>query len=151
MCLPSMIIAWTWIGSVCPQWPQLRSSDECVCSRWWLPRLEVDLYALSDRSHEAQMKVVTLDDDCLDLKWICVPSMTAATKLRWMCLPSMMIAWPWSGSVCPSMIAATKLRWTCLPWMMIAWTWSGSVCLEWSQLSSSDRYECLRWRLPPWT
>jgi hypothetical protein len=45
--------------------------------------------------------VVTLDDDCLNLKWICLPSMTAAMKLRWMCLPSMMIAWTWNGSVCP--------------------------------------------------
>jgi len=47
-----------------------------------LPRLEVDLCALSDRSYEAQVNVFALDDDCLDLKWICMPSMTAATKLR---------------------------------------------------------------------
>jgi hypothetical protein len=44
--------------------------------------LEVDLCALNDRSYQAQLRVSALDDDCLNLKWICVPSMIAATKLR---------------------------------------------------------------------
>jgi hypothetical protein len=101
MCLPSMMIAWTWSGSMFPQWSQIRSSDECVCPRWWLPELEVDLCAFSDISYEAQVNVFALDDDCLNLKWICVPLMIAATKLRWLCLSSMMIAWTWSGSVFP--------------------------------------------------
>jgi hypothetical protein len=43
--------------------------------------LEVDLCALSDRSYQAHMNVLALDDDCLNLKWICVPLMIAATKL----------------------------------------------------------------------
>jgi hypothetical protein len=64
MCLPSMMIAWTWSGSVFPQWSQLLSSDECVA----------------------------LDDDCLNLKWICVPWMIATTQLRPMWVPSMKIA-----------------------------------------------------------
>jgi hypothetical protein len=54
--------------------------------------LEVDQCALRERSYEAQTNVFALDDDCLNLKWTCVPSVNAATKLRWMCLPSMMIA-----------------------------------------------------------
>jgi hypothetical protein len=45
-------------------------------------KLEVDLCAFNDRSYEVQMNVFALDDDCLNLKWICVPSMIAATKLR---------------------------------------------------------------------
>jgi hypothetical protein len=44
--------------------------------------LEVDLRALNDRSYDVQMNESALDDDCLNLKWICVPSMIAATKLR---------------------------------------------------------------------
>jgi hypothetical protein len=47
-----------------------------------LPELEVDLCAFNDRSYEAQMNVLALDDDCLNLKWICVPLMITAVKLR---------------------------------------------------------------------
>jgi len=54
--------------------------------------LEVDLCALNDRSYKGQVNVFALDEDCLNLKWICVPLMIAATELRRMCLPSMMMA-----------------------------------------------------------
>ena len=69
----------------------------------------MDLCALNDRSDEAHMNVFALDDDCLDLKWICVPLNDRSYKaqkvfaldddclnLKWICVPSV--------------IEATKLR-----------------------------------------
>jgi len=61
----------------------------------------VDLYALNDRSYEAQVNVLALDDDCLTLKWICVPLNDRSYKaqmnvsaldddclnLKWICVP----------------------------------------------------------------
>ena len=71
--------------------------------------LEVDLRALIDRRCQAQRNVSALDDDCLTLKWICVPLNDRSYKaqkvfaldddclnLKWICVPSV--------------IEATKLR-----------------------------------------
>jgi hypothetical protein len=97
------------------------------------------------------MNVFAPDEDCLNLKWICVPLMMVATKFRWMCLPSMKIAWTWSGSVCPqwsqlrSSDECVCPRWW-LPGLEV------NVCaLNDRNYAVQTNGECLRWRLPAWT
>jgi hypothetical protein len=75
-----------------------------------LPELEVDMYGINDRNYEAQMNVFALVDDYHELEVDLCALNDRRCQAQLMCLSSMMIDWNLKWICVPSMTAATMFR-----------------------------------------